>query len=484
MRIRQFVLHLVVAAAAASVHPALARDAAARVANLTDEPCDFDVAKEYGDRVSCHRLVVPRDYGNPGQGTFGLAVVRVRAQAPNAGQAPVLALHGGPGGRGITFAMGRPRPEFAPGAELIAFDQRGNGRSEPRICDDIPSEMRPAIAAPGDLLTTAWRMNEPYMRCRTRMEQAGVRPEHFGTRITSEDAEQLRRALGISRWNLMAVSYGTVVALDLMAAYPDTIRTVVLDSLVGHASAMAPADYDRPLYEVFSRCAADPACAQQYPTLATDYIAAVASLNRAPLPVTAEMAGASSLELDLNGGELQFLLRRMMRSPRNVASIPRLVQAANARDVAALRPLLGDALGALPEPNALGRPAIMCPEIPAFRSAAAPVHAVESFRLLGVCAAWGPPGPPPRIPTGTQSPALILMGALDPLYEPGVVREVSRALGASAKVVMFPNRTHGVWSPGCAQAMVARFFQTAAAPEVACAGTDPVVRFEMPAGTP
>lgn len=478
MRIRSNVL--IAAFLVIATHEAVAQRTKVPTATLNAEPCDFEIAKEYGDRVSCHRLIVPRDYADPSQGTFGLAVVRVRAERPAAGRAPLLLLHGGPGGRGITFTMGRVRPAFAPGSDLIAFDQRGNGRSDPRICGDIPSELRSAIAAPGDLLTTAWRMNEPYMRCRTQFEKAGVRPEHFGTRITSEDAEQLRRALGIDRWNLLAISYGTVVALDLMAAYPKSIGRVVLDSVVGHTTAMDRSEYDRPLREVFSRCEADEACSRDYPSLAADYETAVTSFNERPIVVKTKEGSTLPLDLDLNGGDFQFLARRMMRSTKNIASIPLLVQAAKARDVETLRPLLAEALGALPEPNMLGRSAILCREVPAYRSVAAPTHGVEAFRLLGVCGAWGPLGPPVRIARNAKSPVLILMGELDPLYEPAFVRHVKSELGPKARVLLFPNRTHGIWSPGCAQEMVSGFFESGTVPEIACASTDAKIAFTPP----
>lgn len=460
---------------------ALAQAVPSRQAVLEDAPCSFEVASAYRDRLSCHHLVVPRDYADPREGTFRLAVVRIRAEQPAPGRVPVLLLHGGPGGRGLTFAAGRPRPEFAPGADLVAFDQRGNGQSEPRICEDIPSETLTAIAAPGDLLSTAWRMNEPYMRCRTRFEAAGVSPIHFGTRVTSQDADQLRLALGVDRWDLMAVSYGTVVALDMLAAYPESIGKVVLDSPVRHASAVPSSEYDRPLREVFARCAADAACARAYPSLGADYDAAVATFDASPMLIAAGEDGATPSDIDLNGGDLQFLLRRMMRSPRNIASIPKLVTAAKERDAAALRPLLGDAFGALPEPNALGRPAIMCREVPSFRSVQAPVHAVESFRLLGVCPAWGPPGPPPRLPTSTASPVLMLVGELDPLYDPALVDAVREGLGPRATLARFANRTHGVWSPGCARDIVAAFFDTGALPDNACSQADPEIAFAPPA---
>ena len=41
----------------------------------------------------------------------------------------------------------------------------------------------------------------------------------------------MRRALGVARWNVVGESYGTTVAMTLLAHHPDSIRSAVPDSL-------------------------------------------------------------------------------------------------------------------------------------------------------------------------------------------------------------------------------------------------------------
>src|SRR5262249_29885254 len=122
---------------------------------------------------------------------------------------------------------------YAPRRDLILVDQRGTGRSEPGLCPGLNRtlmEANLAIAA-DDSGETAARRRAAYMTCRDAAIQRGIDPADFGTRITVEDFEQVRQALGIARWNVFGESYGTTVAMTLVALHAGTVRSVVLDSI-------------------------------------------------------------------------------------------------------------------------------------------------------------------------------------------------------------------------------------------------------------
>ena len=457
-------------------------------ATLTPETCRFPVAAEPAPLTRCFRLTVPRNYQRPSDGTFDLAVAVQQPAAPVAGRRPVLLLHGGPGGSGFAGGMGRRVAAFSPGAVTVTFDQRGNGFSDPAICKDIPLVTRDAIAAPGDGFTTIWRVNEPYARCRARLDGAGVKPEHFGTRVTSRDADELRRALGIAKWDLWSVSYGTIVALDMMAGHPAGIGAVVLDSPVGlvpHPET-AGAEFERPVLNIFEACAADAQCAAAYPRLKDEFYETFRGLDRKPLVVPLDPAATGGItQADLNGLEFEFLLRRLMRSAAGIGSIPRALQAARERDAAALRPLVTSALAAVPENNTMARPAVMCRDQAELSEVRPPTRGWDFGQLFGVCRLWGSPGPAARRPAGTRSPVLIMIGALDPYYEPAVVRSIEARLAGRSRTIMFPAATHGVFARGCSGNIVATFFvDPDAASDVSCIEAMPKIDFIVGGSVP
>lgn len=98
---------------------------------------------------------------------------------------PVVFLHGGPGQGSQSFAhfVG---PYLERTNRMVYLDQRGAGRSE-----------RP------------WN-------------------EAYSIELMVEDLEKLRRAWGASRIDLVGHSFGTILALEYAAKYPDRVAHVVL----------------------------------------------------------------------------------------------------------------------------------------------------------------------------------------------------------------------------------------------------------------
>ena len=57
-------------------------------------------------------------------------------------------------------------------------------------------------------------------QCRDRLRRDGVDFTAYSAGAVVGDAEQLRRALGIERWDLLGISYGTRVALAYQSLAP------------------------------------------------------------------------------------------------------------------------------------------------------------------------------------------------------------------------------------------------------------------------
>lgn len=98
---------------------------------------------------------------------------------------PVVFLHGGPGQGSQTFAQ-FAGPALERDLKMIYLDQRGSGRSE-----------RP------------WT-------------------EAYSLRLLVEDLEQLRLRWGVERISLVGHSFGSIVALEYAAAYPEHTERVAL----------------------------------------------------------------------------------------------------------------------------------------------------------------------------------------------------------------------------------------------------------------
>src|SRR5690606_8993227 len=110
---------------------------------------------------------------------------------------------------------------------VILVDARGTGGSNPLHCPGFSDEA--ALAGiDGDSIEALVRMTET---CRDEL-QARADLRFYTTADHVRDLDLVRDTLGVERINLVGVSYGTPVAQQYAAAYPQHARALVLDSVV------------------------------------------------------------------------------------------------------------------------------------------------------------------------------------------------------------------------------------------------------------
>ncbi|MGZ4202785.1 MAG: alpha/beta fold hydrolase, partial [Thermoleophilaceae bacterium] len=215
MRTGRFVVGVLAAAliAACSHHrhesapvPPAARLSAAR-------PC-------LGAGVTCARLDVPLDHSGRTPGRLSLRVAIAGGAAAPRGT--LVWLTGGPGETGVPFIrrVGRELRTALRGYRVVMLDQRGTSAGALRC----PALQR-AVGA-SDLTVPPAGAVESCARL------LGPRRRFFTTADTVADLDQLRAALGVRRWTLDGVSYGTFVAERYALAHPQRIQRLVLDSVV------------------------------------------------------------------------------------------------------------------------------------------------------------------------------------------------------------------------------------------------------------
>jgi pimeloyl-ACP methyl ester carboxylesterase len=132
-------------------------------------------------------------------------------------------LGGGPGGSSTKAAgldgAGTFLQQVFPGYDLVAYDDRGTGRSDPLACPGLVAAVT-APPAEGARLAAA---------CGRRL---GTRRVFYSTQANADDIDAVRRALGVDRVALFGSSYGTRHALAYALAYPARVSRLVLDSVV------------------------------------------------------------------------------------------------------------------------------------------------------------------------------------------------------------------------------------------------------------
>ncbi len=448
------------------------------------EPASCGDLPDIGDvlsRLRCGVVRVPRDHTHPDGPTFALAVVVVGSIRQPALPDPVVYISGGPGAPLTIYADFQARHPYAADRDLVLVDQRGMGRSEPRLCPDLQgsliTSMLAIVAAPTPAALAADRA--VHVSCRDELLGNGIDPDSFGTAATVEDYEWVRRALGVARWNVVGESYGTTVAMTLLARYPDSIRSAVLDSLNPPDAffGMAWSTRVAQAREAFlAACHADLACGTSYPELPSSYRLALARLQQEPpivhLPPELQVPDN---RVRLTPSLFEEVVGRLVYYPPTHAELPRLITATRDGD---LRPV-GSALVALLQDaerngNDGAFVAVECRDRPRWREPAVPDASPLDLGLLppGVCAAWSALGPEPEVPHDTAVPTLVLAGQFDPNITPEQSRRVANRIGPKARWVMFAGIGHSVRHFSvCAEKLVAAFIaQPNRHENTACAG--------------
>ncbi len=220
--------------------------------------------------VGCSTITVPENW-DTGQGEITLTFARVPARTtPPAGE-PIVYLEGGPGAHALDTLVYQFDDLWDPlldDHDLIFFDQRGTGYSEPRLsCPELTELTREAEDDPGldpDEIETEY--NRRLGECTEGFTERGIDLTQYNTINSARDADAIRQVLGHEQWNLLGISYGTKLGLEIMRQFPETVRASVLDSVFPpqvDSTRDNPTTFLASLDAVSAACAAEPACARQ-----------------------------------------------------------------------------------------------------------------------------------------------------------------------------------------------------------------------------
>ncbi|WP_424923281.1 alpha/beta hydrolase [Amycolatopsis arida] len=213
---------------------------------LTWEPCapyatsDTARSRFRGDDVHCARLTVPLNYARPEGPTVTVGLLRRPASDPDRRIGSLVVNPGGPGASGMVAAAslvdrvaGTPLGERF---DLVGFDPRGVGASEPRVrCltgaerDADRADDGETDGSPEGVARQEAEEREFAAKCAQRTEHGAEMLANLGTRDVAKDLDVLRSALGDEQLTYLGYSYGTRIGYTYAEAFPGNVRALVLD---------------------------------------------------------------------------------------------------------------------------------------------------------------------------------------------------------------------------------------------------------------
>jgi pimeloyl-ACP methyl ester carboxylesterase len=240
-----------VAAAVVLLAPTVPAGAAPRspVPEIAWSGCGDDPALA---AFECAEVEVPTDHDRPRGATTTIALTRLPATDPQQRIGSLFTNPGGPGGSGVDFVqqLGEVAwtPEVRARFDVIGFDPRGVGGSDPATCFRTEARETAFFADQPAFPVTA-RQEAVATKDAARLAVAcqttsGDRFAHMSTANVARDMDLLREALGDDRLSYVGYSYGTYLGATYARLFPDRVRALVLDGTVDPA-AYSGSDGDR-----------------------------------------------------------------------------------------------------------------------------------------------------------------------------------------------------------------------------------------------
>ncbi|WP_436494115.1 alpha/beta hydrolase [Actinokineospora sp. HUAS TT18] len=219
--------------------------------------------------VRCATISVPLDYAKPDGRTVSLGLLRKQATGTKIGS--LLINPGGPGVSGMsaaaTIAGQIKGTELAEKFDLVGFDPRGIGVSEPRIvCLTDPEMDADRVEPDNATVADEEAENKDFAaKCTERSGGADVLA-NVGTREVARDMDVMRSVLGDEKLNYVGYSYGTRIGTAYAEAFPANVRALVLDGAVDPnedpvtQSIEQVKGFDKALDDFFAWCADKRSC--------------------------------------------------------------------------------------------------------------------------------------------------------------------------------------------------------------------------------
>ena len=443
---------------------------------------------EFPANVQCGYLSVLEDRAKPEGRRIRIFVARVPAVSAMPKPDPIVYLSGGPGGAGsfeVAFMVGHG---INAERDVIFVDQRGTLHADPLLdCREFDQYIYDGVSIPFAAASTTAIAAASAKACRDRLAATGVDVAAYNSTENAADIAELRVALGIDSWNVYGVSYGSKLALTLLRNHPQGIRSVVLDSVSPPNNNIVETWWSAPASSfkaIFAACAAQPACAAAYPTLAADFTATVNRLDATP--AITQLTDLSGAPVTVNVDGYAFLYTLIMSSERgHVSGLPKMMADIARGDAASVAAAYLELRGP-PEIIGLGGLGlaftVFCAEhanltteaatlahskavLPGFPERVLRIQPKQG-RLFTECPIWnvGKASPSVGAPAVSDLPVLILEGSFDAATAPEWVGVVTPHL-KNSQLVSFPFTGHSVLGKSqCAPSIMNAFLNSPMSP--------------------
>ena len=424
---------------------------------FTLENCHVDGIKS---QVKCGKLQVLENYAKTDGDHITINFVVLPAIDNSDDKTPLMFLAGGPGQAAAELAAGLTNVfyEIRKTHDLILIDQRGTGQSHPLQCEES-AEQNVYALTPEDF--SEKDINNCIKKLTGDLSQ-------YNSENAIRDFEAVRIALGHKQINIYGGSYGTRAGLVYMRMYPESIRSVVLDSvgpievpigLFGQSSA-------RSFNLLLKNCQKEPSCQQAFPQLEQEFQALLIRIEKAPAQVNiAHPRLGTQTKFVISKAKLLGTIRSQLYSVTTRSLVPLIIHQAYLGNYMPLAGLVAQTEGGQGIYIGLLFNITCNEDYPRISASDFDRDANNNFggddshfSFKMVCPLWPQYRPSEAFyePVTADIPTLILSGDLDPVTPPSNGEYSANSLPNNHHIVV-KNASHTVAMSTCASDLVSEF---------------------------
>jgi pimeloyl-ACP methyl ester carboxylesterase len=234
---------------------------------------------EIRSQVKCGKLEVPENYQQPDKDKISINFAVLPAIDDSEYKAPLMFLAGGPGQAAVELATGLNHVfrEVRKTRDIILVDQRGTGESSALSCDfeavdNVYSSLPDAL-------------NPQEVKDCVAQFKGDV--TQYNSENAIRDFDAIRAALGHEKLNIYGGSYGTRAGLVFMRMFPESLESVVLDSVgpIEVPIGMFGQSGARSFNLLLENCKSSESCNTAFPNLAEEFQTVKARLAKEPASI-------------------------------------------------------------------------------------------------------------------------------------------------------------------------------------------------------
>ncbi|AZJ35278.1 alpha/beta fold hydrolase [Tenacibaculum singaporense] len=295
-----------------------------------------------GENIQWGNLIVPENW-EVLKGEVKIAYSVLQNKKRNNNSEAVVFIQGGPGASGTETIWQWVNHPIREDKDIILFDIRGTGLSEPRLCPDLGKKILEILSENQSEEEDEKEKINAVISCKTALISKGIDISSYNSLSVAKDMNALKASLGYKKWSVYGVSYGTHVAQVYASNYPNDVESLILDSPISSISSYYEKNTDgfmNSLLKVFKKCKDDPACNSRYNNIETMFFDVIRDLETNPITVKVDAKFLKSGKFTFNSEDFKVVIQQALYHKQMIEIVPLLISQFKERNKKALSNLV------------------------------------------------------------------------------------------------------------------------------------------------